>query len=68
MTLNRQLRHESKVIDFEEQMTFKIKSSNRSKIKRIINNNQDLYSSESHFVRAAVNRFLRDFDDKGKRF
>lgn len=57
----------STIIDFEEQLGFRIKTLDRKKIKLIVKNNQDLYYNESHFVRCAVIKLLREYSDKGKR-
>ena len=49
----------SKPIDFEDQIGFRIKRWDRSKIKAIIKKNQDLYYNESHFIRSAVLQLIR---------
>lgn len=46
------------VIGFEEQIGFKIKTSDRKKIKKIICKNQDKYYNESHFIRCAINQLI----------
>ena len=46
-------------IDFEETMSFRIKSNERIKIKKIIKKHQDLYFNESHFIRCAIIEKIR---------
>ena len=50
-----------KVISFEEHMNFMIKSEDRKKIKKIVGRHQDLFYNESHFVRVAVLKLIREY-------
>lgn len=67
MVMNKRFMHETSVVGFEEQVTFKLKNFKRSKMRLIIAANQDLFFNESHFVRCAINKMLRDFDERGKK-
>jgi hypothetical protein len=46
--------------DFEESMAFRIKRNERKQIKKIIQKNQDKYYNESHFIRCAINRLIKE--------
>ena len=55
------------VVFFEEEFHFRIKSDDKVKIQKIVNKNQDLYFNESHLVRCAIIKLLRDYDRNGRR-
>lgn len=55
-----------KVVGFEEHINFMLTYDVRKKIQKVIKANQDVFFNESHFIRASINRNLREFDEKGR--
>jgi len=55
------------VIDFESTLNLRIKNDDKRKIVKVVSKNQDIYFNESHFVRCAILKLLREFEDNGKR-
>ena len=55
------------VIFFDDIVVARIKSEERKKIVKVVNKNQDVFESDSHFVRCCIIRSLRDFDRNGRR-
>mgnify|MGYP007100155486 CR=1 FL=1 len=47
--------------------TARIDSQMSQKIKTVCDNNNELYNNESHFVRCAIIRLLKEFDIDGKK-
>lgn len=48
------------VIGFEEMIYARIKSDDRDNMNIIIANNQDKYFNESHFIRCAILKLIRE--------
>jgi hypothetical protein len=57
----------STVIGFDRQVNFRIRQNDFREITKITNKNQDLFYNESHFIRCAVLKMLREFDSNGKK-
>lgn len=55
------------VIGFNDTLNIRLRSDELKKIKKAVNKNRDLFYNNSHFVRASVIIFLRQFDDKGNK-
>ncbi len=55
------------VVFFEDKVDIRIRAEDKIKISLVVNKNQDVFFNESHFVRCAVLKFLRDYDDGGKK-
>jgi hypothetical protein len=55
------------VVFFEETFHIRIKAEDKIKINKVVDKNQDIFFNDSHFIRCALIRLLRDFDDKGRK-
>jgi Arc/MetJ-type ribon-helix-helix transcriptional regulator len=55
------------VVFFEENLHVRIKAEELSHLEKVVKKNQDIFMSESHLVRCALIKFLRDYDNKGRR-
>lgn len=55
------------VVGFDVRINARIKEEDAKKISKVVNKNQDLFYNDSHFIRCAVIKYLRDFDNKGVR-
>ena len=48
------------VVDFEDMIKVRIKAVDRKAINKVVSKSNDVYDNESHFVRCAIRRLLRD--------
>lgn len=55
------------VIDFDEFIGFRIKKSEIKKLKKVIKKNKTVYLNLSHFIRCAVIKLLREYDEDGRK-
>ena len=55
------------IIDFESTLHLRIKNVDKRKIVKVVNKNQDIYFNDSHFVRCAILKLLREYDDNGRK-
>jgi hypothetical protein len=52
---------EKGVVSFEDHLNIRIKHEHRKKIAKILNkDDSDLYDSESHFIRCAIIKLIRE--------
>lgn len=55
------------IIDFDEQINLRIKRDELKHIDKVVKKNRELFFNRSHFIRCAIIRYLRDFDEKGNK-
>lgn len=55
------------VVFFEENLHIRVRSEELAKLEKVVKRNQDIFMSESHLVRCALIKFLRDYDNRGRR-
>jgi hypothetical protein len=54
------------VIGFDEIGHFRILSDEKLKMQKVIRQNQDIYYNESHFIRCAIIKILKEYDSHGR--
>lgn len=55
------------VVYFDDVTILRVKVEDKKKMKKIIKKNHDIFNNESHFVRCAIIKLLRDYDKNGKK-
>jgi Arc/MetJ-type ribon-helix-helix transcriptional regulator len=55
------------VIFFDDRLSIRIQEEEKKKIERIFKKNQEIFMNESHVIRSAIVKFLREYDRGGKK-